>query len=296
MMKTIKTTLSVFMMFVLLLAGCSKDDDITEPEKPIPTISDVEIGLGNNEIGTIGADFHFNASILAGDKIDKVEIKILQRAGEQYSKKWKQEIVWEQYRGAKNVTIHKHFNIPKEAAEGKYDFLIIVHDENGTKLEEKRNITLYLEENLPVMPEITNMSIGINGKAIEKDVIPVLKKDDELQVISIVRGVKDDGKMYILLINKKHNHRPETINEIDFDKAIVLHVAEHKDKETVGAFSTVGSKMKIGRAEIDANKPQGNPISGMKDWESGTYEVAVIYTNTTYNMGVFKYQEIKLDL
>lgn len=42
----------------------------------------------------------------------------------------------------KNATVHKHFDIPENAVEGKYDFTIIVNDENGTTLEEKRNITI----------------------------------------------------------------------------------------------------------------------------------------------------------
>jgi hypothetical protein len=152
-MKTTRT-IAALLLFIASFTACRKDKEIA-PEKPVPTIENIEVGLNNNEIGIIGRDFRLNAEILAGDKIETVQIKIQQKPGETYTKVWTHEIVYDQYKGAKNATVHKHFDILADAAEGKYDFLIIVSDQNGAKLEVKRNITIYKAENLPVDPAIS---------------------------------------------------------------------------------------------------------------------------------------------
>lgn len=113
--------------------------------------------------------------------------------------------------------------------------------------------------------------------------------------------------MYLLLINKKHNHRPESISAIDFSKAIVGDVYEHKNKPTVGGFANVTRDttqppsalrmptLTIGE-EYDNNAPTPNPITGVKAWEAGVYYVGVVYYNTTYNMGAFHYVEVEVVL
>ncbi|GEM_PF-995683 len=150
MLQTFKQHLnfcSVLAAFLLLTAVSCRDDEAAE--LPMPSITNIEVGHDNDEIGTIGEDFHFNADVTAGDKIDKIEVKILQRANEVYSKPWNHTVTWEEYRGSKNAHIHKHFDVPADAAEGKYDFVITVYDQNTTQLVEKRAIQLYLEESLP---------------------------------------------------------------------------------------------------------------------------------------------------
>jgi len=146
-MKT-KRTILAFLLFTLCFTACRKDND-GNPELGLPTINNLEIGLNNNEAGVIGKDFHFNAEVLVSGKIENVQVKILPRSGETYSKVWSHEITWDQYRDAKNTTVHKHFYIPTDAVEGKYDFLIIVNDQNGTKLEVKKSLTIYTEANAP---------------------------------------------------------------------------------------------------------------------------------------------------
>lgn len=137
-----------FLFFVTLLSACKKDE-IPEPGKKQPAAENIEVGTANNETGVIGQDFHFNAKIIAGNKIDLVQVKIQPRPGETYSKPWNLVVEWTEYKGAKNATVHKHFDIPTTAVAGIYDFLIIVLDENGTKLELKKTITIYDPANLP---------------------------------------------------------------------------------------------------------------------------------------------------
>lgn len=123
-----------------------------EHEQPIlsePTISNVELGLGNSGIAVIGEDFHFEMDVVAGDRIATITINIVQRESESYTAEWRHQITWEQYKGARNTNVHKHFDIPDDAPEGTYDFLIIVIDQNGSQLEETHTLNIYLPDNLP---------------------------------------------------------------------------------------------------------------------------------------------------
>jgi hypothetical protein len=311
MQQTITKTTRVIAAVLLLaftFTACKKDKQ-SDPELPKPTIDNVEIGLNDNEIGIIGRDFHFNVEVLAATKIESISIKIVQRASETYLKEFSYEKSWPQYKDAKNATVHEHFTI-SEAPEGKYDFLIVVKDQNGSTLEEKRTITLVLPENLPVNPTVTTYTFqkdgapfytmtrgGFYDPATAKygNGSNQINKNQILLYLATIGSTKGDGKMYILMINKKHNHRPETINAIDFSKAIILDVIEHKNVINVGAFTNTRPypTLSIGSAN-DNNTPTPNPISGLKAWESGNYYIGVVYNNTTYNTGTFNYIEVQV--
>lgn len=302
MKNSIKTIALFIIVFGLTITGCKKDKT-PEPERPIAALSNIEVGLNNNEIGVIGKDFHLNVDILAGDKIDVLQVKIVPRSGETYAKPWNFEKTWTEFKGAKNATVHKHFDIPADAAEGKYDFLIIVKDENGTTLEEKRGITIYSKANLPVNPSQSLFMMFKNGPPfyINNRFLNgnELKKDDEIKAEVTIDDVKGDGKMYILLINKKLNHRPESIGKIDFSKAIVYDVSEHKDWINTTSFTNAitsrpAPSFKIG-ATTDNNLPTPNAINGAKAWETGTYYFGYIYHNSTYNMSLFNYVEVSIN-
>jgi hypothetical protein len=296
------------LIFAGAISACKKDNNV-DPAKT--TVEHIEIGSSNNEIGVIGKDFHFNADIIAGDKIDNIQIRIIPKSGETYAKPWQYELTWNSYKGLKNTNVHKHFTIPEGAAEGKYDFIIVVNEENGTKLEIKKSLNIYLEANLPVNPYASIFNVFINDARYYRNGAfsnpgTTVKKNEILTSQMTISGVKGEGKMYILLINKKLNHRPESIDKIDFSKAIVYDVFEHKDWATVGHFSnsvidpvTYQSvrnipKLTIG-ATSDNNLPIANGISGTKAWESGTYYYGVVYHNTTFNIGFYQYIELTLD-
>ena len=298
----------MILLIPVIFSSCEDDPD---PVLPMPTIENVEIGLNNNEIGVIGRDFHLNADILAGHKIDLVQVKIEPIAGESYDGTWSFELTWEQYKGAKNTNVHKHFDIPEDAVEGRYDFFLIVTDENGTALEEKRNISIYKAENLPVDPQLELFSVSKNynffyrnGDFLEGN---QLAANDTLSAQATIGGVKGVGKMYLLLIKKSLNHRPESIDGIDFSKVIVYDVFEHKNEEQAFSFSNAVydfetftwtrriPSLTIGGA-VDNNAPQPSPVNGEKSWESGGYYLGVVYTNTTHNMSFFHYLEIELSM
>lgn len=309
-MKKTKQMITAVLLMATAFSACKKDKQEQAP-KASPTIDNIEVGLNNNEVGVIGRDFHLNAEVLAGDKIEKVVVKIQQRSDASYEKEWSFEIAWDQYQGAKNATVHKHFHIPAEAVEGKYDFLIIVHDQNGTKLEVKRSITIYDAANLPVDPELAIFSLMTsdgffyrNGKFTENGA--KLKKGETLASQVTINNIKGDGKLYVLLIPKKNNHRPESISAIDFNKAIVYDVYEHNDWATSSSFSnsvfdaaTFTSvrdlpSLLIG-AEKDNHASAPKAIDGLKAWASGAYYFGFIYENTTYNTSIFNYIEFGID-
>ncbi|MBL0735922.1 DUF4625 domain-containing protein [Flavobacterium sp. GN10] len=137
-----KTTKLILTSLFAAIAFTSCSNDNSEQKQAIPKINKIELGLSNSETATIGVDFHFNAEVTAADKIENVQVKIVQRSTETYSKVWSHEITWTQYAGAKNANVHKHFDIPEDAVAGKYDFIIIVNDQNGSKLEVKKNLTI----------------------------------------------------------------------------------------------------------------------------------------------------------
>lgn len=292
-----------------VLVSCHKDND---PVPAAPTIENVEVGSGDNGIGVVGRDFHFNMDVVAGDRIGTIQVRIVQRAGETYAKEWEHEITWEQYNGAKNTNVHKHFDIPEDAPEGEYDFVIAVNDQSGAVLEEIRTVNIYLPENLPVDPRLSIFNIQKNGNFFYMD--GEFTNDGDrfasghiLKAQATIEGVKGDGQMYILLINKKLGYLPETIEQVDFSKVVVYDTYEHEGWTEgdffsnfvydLEAFKTVRAlpTLTIG-AEQDNNAPQANPIAGANGWESGNYYFAVLYRNTTYNINFFHRIEIPIEI
>lgn len=292
---------------IMVFTACEKNEpEPAKPELPKPALEHLELGLGNAGIGVIGEDFHFDADILAADKIDTVKVRILPKAGETYSKPWKHEIVWGQYKGLKNTNVHKHFDIPADAAEGKYDLVVLVSDQNGSVLEEKRDFEIYTRANLPVRPLISGLWMHKNWQPMydfhsDKDNYPTqaYKKGDTIQVQANISFVKGDGKLYLLLIKKSANYNPRTIEEVDLSKAIVYDVHEHKNEQSIFDFGNAEFDMEtftviraipdlIIGSEKDNNAPGKNAISGAKAWESGEYNMVVIYQNATHNKTIHK--------
>lgn len=305
---TISKYLLAFLLLLTAFSACKKESSYAPA---VASISNIEIGLNNNQIGVSGRDFHFNAKILAGSRIDSISIAILQIPGETYSGSWKHEVVWTEFREAKNASVHKHFDIPADAVEGKYVFLITVTDMNGSRLELKNNITIYHPQNLPVDPKLSLLNLFVNEEIFYRNGrfnIPAraVKKSDLLHVQATISNVKGDGQIYLLLIKKALNHKPESIAAIDFSKAIVYDYLEHRSLTPTQSFSnmlynetTYATTRKMPDLIIGGLTDNRNPpasITGEKSWTSGTYYLGVIYQNTTYNATLFNYIELNLDL
>lgn len=161
-----KLVLTLCVSLTLILTSCSSDDDATLTGPP-PTISNIEVGLHNNEIGVIGEDFHFNAEVLAGDLLDNVQINIEQKPEETYENDWTLEVVFtERIQGVKNVTLHRHFDIPSDAPRGLYNFIITVNDQNGSSVEEIREINIIDASDYPEVTPYVSV-FGIDKKNVD---------------------------------------------------------------------------------------------------------------------------------
>ncbi|CDF80362.1 conserved hypothetical protein [Formosa agariphila KMM 3901] len=311
----IKNYVYILPILLVFLTSCNNDDDeviILET----PTISEVEVGLYNNELGVVGEDFHLNAEILAGDLIDIVKVNIEQKSNETYAEEWSYEITWDKYQGLKNATMHQHFDIPAEAPKGKYDFIITITDQNGTYLEEIRQVELIDAADFPdVNPHVSVFGVdkinvdGVsgfnnfynNGEFKNPDAT-FFSKDESLWSTIQIGGLKGDGIMYGLLIKKSLNHKPETVEAIDFSKVIVTEVVSHSsgDEEVITLRNNkdtdhwnYGLPIKIGAAN-DNNIPNPNPITEGNAWETATYYYGVVYTNSSYLKSTFKYIEFDI--
>lgn len=64
-MSTKQKTKQLFNFIPVLLLIFSSCIDEDNTPKTLPAVSDIEVGLHNNEIGVIDDDFHFNAEVLA---------------------------------------------------------------------------------------------------------------------------------------------------------------------------------------------------------------------------------------
>ncbi|WP_200980133.1 DUF4625 domain-containing protein [Echinicola sp. 20G] len=315
-MKKINKLLLIIPVLLLIFPSCSDED---HTPKILPTVSNIEVGLNNIEIGVVGQDFHFNADVLAGDLLEAVQINIEQRSEETYAEPWSFEVVFtERIEGLKNANLHRHFDIPAEAPKGIYDFIITVKDQNGTSVEETREISLIDIKDYPdIFPHVKVFGvdkIGLDGKGgfnnfynngdFRNPDDPSFSKDESIWSSVQIGNIKDNGVMYGLLIKKSHDHKPETVGDIDFSKAIVTDIKEHSGYEEIRAFGNsynanfnnhymYGAALEIGATE-DNHLPNPNPITGAKAWENGTYYYGYVYTNTTYNMSTFRYIEIEI--
>mgnify|MGYP003575371479 CR=1 FL=1 len=283
------------LLFITAFTACKKDKDEAELAKP--TISNVEIGYANNKQAIKGRDFHLNADVIAGSKITTVEIKILQKANQSYTNPWKFEVTWDEFKGIRNTNVHKHFTIPKEAPEGLYDFLFIVNDENGTKLELKEDFVIIDAANMPVDPIVDRDIFSRNGTMIYYMNTYVenplrFKKDDVFTAGTQIKQIQGNGVLYTALIKRKLNYFPETVSQLDLNKCIIISKVEHQGLGPASSISTLrqingvwgGNTVTIG-AEKDGI---GNAISGTKAWESGQYNLVILYHNTSYNMSAYK--------
>jgi len=295
-----KVKLFVLFLFTAAFTACDNDGN---QEAAKPTAQNIEIGTANNKRVLIGRDFHFNADVVAGDKIADVQLKILPKSGGIYVKDWKLELKWPEYVGTKNTNVHKHFTIPADAPEGKFDFYFIVLDENGTQLEIKEEITITDPANMPADPLIGRDMLSRNddliyymGTWVEPELI--FKKNDLLTAHAQVSQIVGDGILYSVLIKKSLNYHPESIDNIDFKKVIVVSKVEHKDLPAASKIATLqkindvwgGESITIG-ADKDAI---GEATTLNKSWQSGQYNWVILYKNTTHNLSVYKSMPITI--
>lgn len=305
MLTRLHVGLSLF-LFGLFFTSCNKDDNV-EPEAARAILENIEIGSGDNRRAVIGRDFHFEMDVTAGTRIDTIKVSFMQKADKTYSKAWSLSISWDEFKGVRNTNIHKHFDIPADAAEGIYDFVIRVSDENGSVTEQIHPVELISAEKLPVLPELYSFMLQKVGKGY----VYILNrgymlgedkgyaKGDTIKAYVDIKGVKDDGIMYTFLVKKSEAHLPESVNAIDFSKVFVTDVREHKGIKAAEIFTNYVGRdnfsplnMVVGAA--NDNSVQASAVTGNKAWANGDYMFGIVYTNTTHNMSVHYYIDLKL--
>ena len=283
------------MLISALFVSCEKDGET--PAAAQPKVENVEIGYANNKQAIRGRDFHFNADLLAGDKIESVQVKILPKDGQTYTSSWKMEIAWDEFKGLKNANVHKHFTIPLEAPEGKFDFFFVVHDANGSKLELKEDFQIFDAANMPVDPVVDRDIFSRNDEMIyymntyvENPLL--FKKGDKFTARAQIKQIQGDGVLYTALIRRTLNHFPEIIDKLDLTKAIIISKVEHKDlgpASKVNTYKLVDGTLSGDDIIIGAEKDGlGSQIAGDRQWQSGQYNLVILYKNTTFNMSTFK--------
>ncbi len=299
-MKDLKLFL-LFFAIATVFTACDKDDNSNVSK---PTAQNVEIGTANNKWALIGRDFHFNADVTAGHKIADLQLKILPKTGETYTKDWKLEFKWAEYTGTKNTNIHKHFTIPADAPEGKFDFVFTVLDMNGTQLEIKEEITITDPANMPADPLIGRDMLSRNDDLIyymetwvEAELI--FKKDDLLTAHAQVSQILGNGILYSVLIKKSLNYHPESTDNLDLKKVIVISKVEHNDLPPASKIATLQKINEAWGAEsitIGAERDAiGETTIGDKSWQSGQYNWVILYKNTTHNISVYKSMPITIN-
>lgn len=270
--------LAAFVMIAAAISSCKKEQETT---LPAPTASNVEIGTGNNKRGIIGNDFHLNADIVAGDKIDGVKVIISQKTTETYAAEWHFELEWDIYKGAKNTNVHKHFNIPADAPKGNYLFTLLVTDQNGTRLELTADLEIVAASDLAISPVFSTRDVPADNQ--------VFKKGETITARFSVEDVRDTGILAAILVKAGSNHSPETVSAIDYSKAIVIGKFTNTDSPAWGMYSSIT----VG-ATADYNTP-ASPITGDKAWASGNYYFIMLYENTTHAISIYKSIPIKID-
>ncbi len=150
--RSIQSYIALFAV-ILFAAACSKDkEEVLAP----PSLSDVEIGSGNNKTGYAGGDIHIEAEITAPAKIASVKVSIHPEAGSG----WEFDTTYtEGFAGLLNAELHKHIHIPAEAPTGDYHLDIVVTDQQGRTASVESDIVIVLD---PTLPTLENFEVELS--------------------------------------------------------------------------------------------------------------------------------------
>jgi hypothetical protein len=120
----------------------------------------------------------------------------------------------------------------------------------------------------------------------------VFKKGDKFTARAQIKQIQGDGILYTALIRRTLNHFPETVDKLDLTKSIIISKVEHKDlgpASKVNTYKLVNNAISGDDILIGAEKDGlGSQITGDRQWQSGQYNLVILYKNTTFNMSTFK--------
>ncbi len=143
MYLSIRFFLSIAIL-ISLFTSCNEDD---ATRQPVITLS--ELGMENSKQAYIGDELHIEASILAENGIEQIELSIHpegltihKQLQNSFDSGWELDTVFTDYAGLKNTEFHEHFDIPFTAMPGQYHFHLIVTDTEGYQAHSEEELLL----------------------------------------------------------------------------------------------------------------------------------------------------------
>lgn len=275
-MKTqirINTTM-VLIIFLLVITSCEKDE--AKINKPVIDLH--EVGIGNSHTAYIGSDLHLEAEITAEGKIDLVTVEIHQEEGSG------EEIIttYNEFKGFKNTTFHKHVDIPAEGVEpGSYHLHLIVTDLEGNQATAEKELTI-VELADETAPEIEITLAPENGKAfVNGETINISGKATDNTSLSglLIALVREDSNI---------SDKDVTGNNTSVIVMMHTHSFDNLKSHTFTASITVGAK--------NDNNMTPSPIQGDNAWRTGNYYILVKGKDAKGNWGYSGHYPIVIKL
>ncbi len=143
--KYLFTYLLIFSAIIVFVACEDDDNDGIE-------ITILELGEGdthgNDHTATVGGEVHIEAEIVAGLKIDKVQV-IIHPEGDHHKSsehvEWELDTTYTKFSGLRNTTFHEHVEIADWAEPGEYHFDFIVTDMEGNQSSAESDLEIVEE-------------------------------------------------------------------------------------------------------------------------------------------------------
>ncbi|NLE32988.1 MAG: DUF4625 domain-containing protein [Bacteroidales bacterium] len=140
-MKQMNAKIHLLVLLGLIIAtpiftACDSNDH--NVDKPSITLS--EVGLNNSKIGTISADLHLQAEIVALGRINTVTVDIHAET----SGGGELDTTYTEFEGLRSTSFHKHIDIPSTFEPGNYHLHFSVTDQLGQQSTVETEITLQL--------------------------------------------------------------------------------------------------------------------------------------------------------
>lgn len=231
--------------------SCEKEESLSAP-----VVNNLEVGLSNSLTAFIGSDLHVEAEIVAEAQIDKIIIEIHSEdvSGEEI------EVVYSEFSGLINTTLHKHVDIPAEMSPGSYHFHLTVVDKMGNTASVEREIELKTLED-EVAPILTVTESPANGSVFSDN-----------EIISISGTLTDDnslGGLFVALVYGTDNIADESISGKSSNVIVMLHTHDFETPKS----HTFTASIKVG-AEMDNNMTPAE-ITGENRWRTGEYYILI---------------------
>jgi hypothetical protein len=281
-MNTKFQTIAIFFLVVAMavFSSCEEDDDVS----PIPTISELELGIDDSHVAYINADLemeadlHIEAEVVAEGLFSTIEVEIHAEDG---SDNEIDTIYDYSDQTLKNTTFHEHIEIPYDFPIGDYHFHFTVTDKEGnsTTIEEELSIEELTDEEAP---EITISSAPTDAQAFVSG-----------ETISISGTVEDNillAGMVIALVYEDDNIADANVAGDNTHVIVMLHTHTFDSKASHSFEASIEVE-----ADYDNNMTPAL-IQSDNAWKSGNYYILVKSIDAMGNWAYSNYYPIVINL